>query len=433
MGPWQHVGAESHVAGDVDFGVSALISGNLAPSVPALQRQWFDRFATSAATVTPPTTISRVNSGSRKDDVADGVRAEAVASALDASSSAADADHLPPIHSRAHSTSPAALVQSISMDQLAHGPAVYIPPSIIPKERKEEDGPLPPAVRYFRMGGGDGHKTSQGCMFHGGMWMAANTWPPVGTEYANFYFGQRSLTRGLYDQPSDAADAPISPSSSSYTFTPHIPPADITSSSANVSVYDYNPRNPCPSIGGNVFGHRDVLLAGAFNQVERPGLFNCKPPYLPLSSRGDVVVFRSGVLKEKLDVTGMPVVKLIISSSAVDTDFTAKLIDEYPPSTDYPAGYAMQVTHGIRRCRFRNSRTKAELLTPHTAYEITIELYPTSNLFAAGHRIRLDISSSNFPHFDLNLNTGEDFESQRIVVAQNRSEREERGARTRAH
>lgn len=150
-------------------------------------------------------------------------------------------------------------------------------------------------------------------------------------------------------------------------------------------------------------------------------MFLCKPPYLPLSSRGDVVVFRSSVLTDKIEVTGMPVAKLIISSSALDTDFTVKLIDEYPPSHDYPSGYAMQVTHGISRCRFRNSRTQAELMGPGTAYELTVEFYPTSNLFVPGHRIRLDISSSNFPHFDLNLNNGEDFESQRVVVAQNRS------------
>jgi len=206
-----------------------------------------------------------------------------------------------------------------------------------------------------------------------------------------------------------------------YRFVSHVPPASLTRDSSNVSVFDYDPRNPCPSIGGNVFGYRDVLLAGAFDQVERAGHFLCKPPYLPLSSRRDVVVFRTPPLREALDVTGMVVVKLVISSSAVDTDFTAKLVDEYPASADYPAGYAMQVTHGIRRCRFRDSRTKASLMEPGKAYEVTVELYPTSNLFAVGHRLRLDVSSSNFPHFDLNMNTGEEFESQRCVVAQNRS------------
>jgi predicted acyl esterase len=85
-----------------------------------------------------------------------------------------------------------------------------------------------------------------------------------------------------------------------------------------------------------VFGYRDVLIAGAFDQTERAGMFLCHPPYLPLSSRGDVVVFRSEILKAPLDVTGMVVVQLIIASTCVDTDFTAKLIDEYPPNNDYP-------------------------------------------------------------------------------------------------
>jgi hypothetical protein len=79
----------------------------------------------------------------------------------------------------------------------------------------------------------------------------------------------------------------------------------------------------------------------------------------------------------------------------------------------------MQISHGIRRCRFRDSRETAALMTPGTAYEVRVELYPTSNLFAAGHRLRLDVSSSNFPHFDLNLNTGDEFDSQRVLKAQN--------------
>lgn len=86
----------------------------------------------------------------------------------------------------------------------------------------------------------------------------------------------------------------------------------------------------------------------------------------------------------------------------------------------------MQITHGIRRCRFRNSREKAELLTPGVAYEIEIELYPTSNLFVAGHRIRLDISSSNFPHFDINLGNA-DPEMHKFNVQTNRCAHSEGG------
>ena len=101
------------------------------------------------------------------------------------------------------------------------------------------------------------------------------------------------------------------------------------------------------------------------------------------------------------------VVTLWISSTAVDTDFTAKLIDVYPPSPDYPDGFAMNLSDGIIRCRYRNSREKQELMEPGKIYEVQIQLPPTSNLFMPGHRIRLDISSSNFPRFDVNPNTGE--------------------------
>ena len=94
------------------------------------------------------------------------------------------------------------------------------------------------------------------------------------------------------------------------------------------------------------------------------------------------------------------------SSSAVDTDFTAKLIDMHPPSDDYPDGFAMNITDSIIRARYRNSWTEPEMMEPGTPYEFSFHLYPTSNVFRKGHRIRLDISSSNWPRFDVNPNTG---------------------------
>jgi putative CocE/NonD family hydrolase len=99
-------------------------------------------------------------------------------------------------------------------------------------------------------------------------------------------------------------------------------------------------------------------------------------------------------------------INLFASSSALDTDFTAKLIDVHPPNADYPAGLAINISDSILRARYRNGWEQAELLTPGEVYELTFQLYPTSNLFRAGHCIRLDISSSNFPRFDVNPNTG---------------------------
>ena len=106
-------------------------------------------------------------------------------------------------------------------------------------------------------------------------------------------------------------------------------------------------------------------------------------------------------------MTGELKVELWISSDAVDTDFTAKLIDVYPPSVDFPGGFDLNLGDGILRTRFRNSLAEETLMTPGSIYKITIRLYPTSNVFKKGHRLRLDISSSNFPRFDINPNTGE--------------------------
>jgi putative CocE/NonD family hydrolase len=100
------------------------------------------------------------------------------------------------------------------------------------------------------------------------------------------------------------------------------------------------------------------------------------------------------------------VAKLWVSSDRVDTDFTIKLIDVHPPNEDYPEGFAMNVTDGILRVRYRDSWEHPRLLNADEVVAIKVEAFPTSNLFKRGHRIRLDVSSSNFPHFDVNPNTG---------------------------
>ena len=114
------------------------------------------------------------------------------------------------------------------------------------------------------------------------------------------------------------------------------------------------------------------------------------------------------------------VVELWVSSSAPDTDFTAKLVDVYPPNDDYPEGYEMNVTDTILRMRYRNSWTQEELMTPGEVCRISIALPATSNLFQQGHRIRLDVSSSNFPRLEPNPNTGEPMgRHTRLAVADN--------------
>ncbi len=233
-------------------------------------------------------------------------------------------------------------------------------------------------LRYFVMGGGSGRKTEAGRLDHGGAWKSAEDWPLPETRWTKFYL-QRDLSLGE-TMPAKGA-APLS--------------------------YDYDPSRPVPTIGGTVTSGEPVMVGGAFDQVERPDVFGATPPYLPLASRPDILVFMTPPLERDVEVTGPITVRLWISSSCPDTDFTAKLIDCHKPNADYPAGFAMNITDGIFRVRYRRSWQKPEMLAPGEIAEIAIEPFATSNLFKAGHRIRLDISSSNFPHFDVNPNTGE--------------------------
>ncbi len=133
-----------------------------------------------------------------------------------------------------------------------------------------------------------------------------------------------------------------------------------------------------------------------------------------------MLVFQTEPLAEDVEVTGEITVTLYASSSAPDTDFTAKLVDVYPASPDYPAGFDMNLEDGIIRARFRDSLKAEKLMRPGEVYKLTVRLYPTSNVFKRGHRIRVDVSSSNFPRFDVNPNTGEPLgRSRRQAVALN--------------
>jgi hypothetical protein len=121
----------------------------------------------------------------------------------------------------------------------------------------------------------------------------------------------------------------------------------------------------------------------------------------PLDNRHDVLVYSTPVLDKPVEVTGPIVVTLYASTSARDTDFTAKLVDVYP------CGYSRNLTDGIIRARYRVPKGAANLVKPGKVYEYKIDLAATSNVFKEGHRIRIEISSSNFPRFDRNTNTGE--------------------------
>ncbi len=235
-----------------------------------------------------------------------------------------------------------------------------------------------PRVSYFRMGGGSGRRNAEGRMDHGGRWQESADWPPPGTVEREYYLRADGLLS--VESPKMEGDR---------------------------LVYSYDPQKPVPSIGGCITSGEPVMRGGAWNQVEGPRIFGCTPPFLPLSSRPDILVFETDVLGDGLEVTGPVSAILWVSSDCPDTDFTIKLIDLYPPNPDYPQGFAMNLCDGILRARYRDSWEKPVMMEAGKVYELRIDAFPTSNWFAKGHRIRLDVSSSNFPHFDLNPNTGE--------------------------
>jgi putative CocE/NonD family hydrolase len=250
--------------------------------------------------------------------------------------------------------------------------------------------PFRTKVRIFVMGSGEGGKDKDGRLEHGGAWREEHEWPLARARATNYYLWPQG---GLRDQP-----PPVAPAATRFQF---------------------DPQRPVPTIGGNISSNNDIMLQGAWDQRGGPHIWNSPEP-LPLSARNDVLVFQSEPLPADLEVTGELAVRLWVSSSAVDTDFTAKLIDVYPPSSNWPGGFDLNIGDGIQRMRFRDSLQKETLIEPGQIYPITVKLYPTSNIFKRGHRIRVDISSSNFPRFDLNPNTGEPLnQHRRRVVAVN--------------
>jgi len=151
--------------------------------------------------------------------------------------------------------------------------------------------------------------------------------------------------------------------------------------------YVYDPGNPAPTVGGPLCCDSEHLAAGPRDQRS-------------VEAREDVLVYSTPPISEDMEVTGPVTLELFAKSSAVDTDFTGKLVDVWPN------GFAQNLTEGILRVRYRDSRETPALMNPGQIYKLTIDMWATSNVFKKGHVLRLEISSSNFPRFDRNLNTG---------------------------
>ena len=249
------------------------------------------------------------------------------------------------------------------------------------------DGDVAPRspVRLFIMGTGDGSRTDEGRISHGGYWASADAWPLPDAKPTAFYFH---------------ADGTLSES---------VPDDDESS-----TTYTFDPTHPVPTLGGNVSSR---VNDGAYDQRERPDFVASRAPYLPLRSRSDVLVFQTEPLQEDVVVVGPIEVVVYASSTAVDTDFTAKLVDVYPSSEDFPSGFDMNISDALVRASYRDDRPTRDLIEPGEVYRLLIRPFATANVFKKGHRIRVDVSSSNFPRFDVNPNTGEPLGKHRRMIS----------------
>jgi len=195
-------------------------------------------------------------------------------------------------------------------------------------------------------------------------WRHEKEWPLARTRYTKYYLHSAGRANSLF------GDGTLS------TEPPKNEPADR---------FSYDPNRPVPTSGGNV--SMKPASSGPYDQRS-------------IEKRDDVLVYSTPVLTEDVEVTGPVTVELHASSDATDTDFTGKLVDVWPN------GYAQILLEGVIRARYRESFQKARLLTPGKAEKLLVDLWSTSNLFRKGHRIRIEISSSNFPKYDRNPNTG---------------------------
>lgn len=212
-------------------------------------------------------------------------------------------------------------------------------------------------------------------------WQTSDTWPPRGAQPVTFFLGSGGKANTMSGDGALAA-AP--------------PPAD------RPDLFSYDPADPVTSYGGNVCCTGTAVTPGAFDQRK-------------METRPDILVYTSEPFREGTEVSGPIVPTLYVSSDAKDTDFTVKVIDVYPD------GRAYNLDESIQRMRYRDGYDKPLVwMEPGKVYKVTPQPLTTSNYFEAGHRLRIEVSSSNFPRFDRNLNTGgNNYDEAKGVVAHN--------------
>jgi putative CocE/NonD family hydrolase len=199
-------------------------------------------------------------------------------------------------------------------------------------------------------------------------WREEADWPLARAQSTRYYLHSQGNANTLSGTGTLATTAPAAEAADKFT---------------------YDPADPVPTHGGPLCCDGRHQPPGAFDQR-------------PVENRDDVLVYTTPAFTKDTEVTGNITLEIYASTSAVDTDFTGKVVDVGPD------GYARNITEGILRGRYRDSREKAELMNPGEVYKLTLNLWSTSNVFLPGHKLRLEVSSSNFPRFDRNLNTGED-------------------------
>ncbi len=224
-----------------------------------------------------------------------------------------------------------------------------------------------PKVRYYVMGEN--------------RWETSNTWPPEGSQQQTFYLASAGKANSLFGDGSLTSAPPAQDRGDRFT---------------------YDPMNPVTSLGGNFCCEGNAIHPGAYDQREK-------------ETRNDILVYTTDPFKEGTEVSGPIYITLYVSSDAKDTDFTIKLIDVAPN------GPAYNLDENIQRVRYRNGYDKpVAWMEPGKVYKITFEPMNTSDYFAAGHSLRIEVSSSNFPRFDRNLNTGgNNYDEAKGVVAHN--------------
>lgn len=262
--------------------------------------------------------------------------------------------------------------------------------------RGRTDVEADPPVRLFVMGGGSGGRSAEGRLQHGGRWRAERAWPLARAVATPFFLAADGRL---------AAGPPSAPAALSARFDPADPLPTIAANISSLNEILPAPERFAPDAPNALT--RLMVVQGGADQRTRPDLHGCAPPYGPLESRPDVLLFATEPLDEPLEVTGPIAATIYLSSDAPDTDLFVMLQDYYPPSAAWPDGYRLNVADGIMRVRYRDGMDRPQPMEPGQVYRVVVPLYPTSNRFAAGHRLRLLVSFSSFPRFDVNPNTGQ--------------------------